>query len=215
MYYHISPARNKENIIKNGLIAKKEIVYLAKSPYDAFLLAPVLHYYYTISRYMYSISKRQYSYIYDWTVDKTEVSLFSVDLDESMIIGQREHLLSWLINMLKLTEIELNSSGERIQEYHSNDIPACKIKHVQDFSLESLSINCVDISKEREREQERVLEYCNLQQSGYTKQESRDYMNNKYIPEIVLFSPLSVRTAPPMIIVLYISLVPVSAYDLR
>lgn len=130
MFYHISPSQNKENILQNGLISNKCMVYLAQSIYDAFVLAPPMASYYMEYRFVEREIKHRF--LYDWGNKDNSISLFQVNITKSAAQKHRNSMLSYY---LKMFELPMCKTDRMLYEYTIDHVPAQNIKHIQDIAL--------------------------------------------------------------------------------
>lgn len=130
MFYHISLSQNKESILEKGLISNNGVVYLAKSIYDAFLLAPPMDSYYT--EYGFIEQTIKHKFLYDWDYKENSISLFQVDINENAAFRQESSMLSYYLKMLGLPTCE---TDKMLYEYLIDHVPTQNIKHIQDIVL--------------------------------------------------------------------------------
>lgn len=187
MFYHISNTSNKESILKNGLEGGRNLskVYLARSFFDAFFLAPPTVAY----MYKWSLAKKltnlSASYLNDWHEMTFEISLFSLCDNDVSVREHEQHTLKTLCTVYGIPYNE-NWENRALTEYLSDeDIKPEKITHLGDYKI---ILYCPSKLKESEAAA-RQKELLMLRKHGYNRKESLEIIKKKYVPESELWLP--------------------------
>lgn len=176
MFYHITPVENKESILKEGLHSKRDI-YLAKTYYDAFVLAPITEQY----MYLYKVKDRiQNAYLYNWEKAKLSISVFQVD-EEGLEITEHYNACYDLLSRFNIILDDFKDLETRqVYEYTTECVPPQNIKWLYDLDLEYLQLCLIP----REEIAKRIKERMDLTNNGMSSKDVNKYMRDKYIPDI-------------------------------
>lgn len=163
LYYHLSPRKNKNRILEEGLHSDSHI-FLADSIYDAVILAPVMgRYYYAYDFWKDIYNNGMQALRYSWAEYEYQFSVFEID-------GNGLRITKHPAGQIKFYERHYKTKlgpNRIIYEYWVDKVPSHCIRLYTDYSAPFLKIEANGtIAEECQREHRNLIEAQQMLDDG-------------------------------------------------